>query len=157
VQRLSLPGVRSAVWVKRDDLDAPAFGGNKVRALEFLLGDVRPGDVVLTLGGEGSTHVLATAVLARRLGAVPRAVHWRHEMNPIAHAAAARAHTLCEIVARSGNAMTGIARAYLARRRGGVRWVPLGGTSPLGMLGHVNAGLELAAQIARGEHRAPSR
>ncbi|HET7772135.1 MAG TPA: pyridoxal-phosphate dependent enzyme, partial [Chloroflexota bacterium] len=27
------------VWLKRDDLYGPAFGGNKVRKLEFLLAD----------------------------------------------------------------------------------------------------------------------
>jgi D-cysteine desulfhydrase len=31
-----------------------------------------------------------------------------------------------------------------------VSWIPLGGTSPLGVLGHVNAGLELAEQIQAG-------
>jgi len=29
----------SDLWIKRDDLNAPLMGGNKVRALEFLLGD----------------------------------------------------------------------------------------------------------------------
>ena len=61
-----LPGAsgRPPMWLKREDLDVEPrhLGGNKVRALEFLLGDVRPGDIIVTLGGEGSTHVLATAV-----------------------------------------------------------------------------------------------
>ena len=56
-----------------------------MRALEFLLGDVRPGDTVLTLGGEGSTHVLATATHAARLGARTLAVRWPHDMSPMAH------------------------------------------------------------------------
>ena len=38
-----------------------------------------------------------------------------------------------------------------------MRWIPPGGTSTLGMLGHVNAALELAEQIARGEMPAPAR
>src|ERR687890_332349 len=42
-----------SLWIKRDDLSAEVFGGNKVRALEFLLGSVRRGDTVLTIGGEG--------------------------------------------------------------------------------------------------------
>jgi 1-aminocyclopropane-1-carboxylate deaminase/D-cysteine desulfhydrase-like pyridoxal-dependent ACC family enzyme len=36
------------------------------------------------------------------------------------------------------------------RRRSGARWIPAGGSSPLGILGHVNAGLELVAQIDAG-------
>src|SRR6185503_4585133 len=72
------------LWIKRDDLNAPMIGGNKVRALEFLLGSVRAGDTVLTLGGAGSTHVLATAIHARRLGAGTMAIRWQHDMNEIA-------------------------------------------------------------------------
>ena len=35
--------------------------------------------------------------------------------------------------------------------------IPLGGSSPMGAMGYVNAGLELAAQIAAGEIPPPSR
>jgi D-cysteine desulfhydrase len=55
-----------------------------------------------------------------------------------------------------------MARAQLLRltlRRGGrrVHWIPMGGSTPLGMLGHVNAALELAEQVSRGEMPAPER
>ena len=43
VQRLAGDGDDPPLWIKRDDLDAPDFGGNKVRALEFLLGGVGRG------------------------------------------------------------------------------------------------------------------
>ena len=69
-----------SLWVKHEDLSSDALGGNKVRSLEFLLGRVGEGDTMLTLGGEGSTHVLATAVHAARLGAKTIAVRWRHDM-----------------------------------------------------------------------------
>ena len=46
VERLRVGG--AWLWVKRDDLDAPMGGGNKVRSLEFLLGGVRAGDTVIT-------------------------------------------------------------------------------------------------------------
>src|SRR5687768_5905365 len=84
-----------SLWIKRDDLSAADFGGNKVRALEFLLGDVQRGDTVLTIGGEGSTHVLATAWHARRLGAATQAIRWHHETTPIALAVSSRARELC--------------------------------------------------------------
>ena len=51
---------------------------------------------------------------------------------------------------------SGLLRAHRARGRD-VRWIPPGGTSPLGMLGHVNAALELAQQVSRGEMPAPAR
>jgi 1-aminocyclopropane-1-carboxylate deaminase/D-cysteine desulfhydrase-like pyridoxal-dependent ACC family enzyme len=158
LQRVALPGADAPgnLWIKRDDLSAPTLGGNKVRALEWLLAEVAPGDIVLTAGGEGSTHVLTTATYARQLGATTRAVRWKHEMNPSAVDVAARAHAVCERVTTVRNPLFGLVRAFTARRRG-ILWVPPGGTSPLGMLGHVNAALELAEQVQRGEMPEPAR
>ncbi|MBM3136100.1 MAG: pyridoxal-phosphate dependent enzyme, partial [Chloroflexi bacterium] len=58
------------IWVKRDDLSTLALGGNKVRKLEFLLGDAlaHGADVVLTVGGVQSNHSRQTAAAAARLG-----------------------------------------------------------------------------------------
>jgi len=144
------------LWIKRDDLNADAFGGNKARSLEFLLGEVRAGDTVLTIGGEGSTHVLSTAAHARKLGAHTVAMRWKHDMNP-------GAVRVSEIIAGSatgtlsGNAVFSIARALAHRFRHPVHYVPLGGSTPLGVLAQVNAALELAEQIAAGELPAPER
>jgi 1-aminocyclopropane-1-carboxylate deaminase/D-cysteine desulfhydrase-like pyridoxal-dependent ACC family enzyme len=148
--------IAGELWIKRDDLTASPLGGNKVRALEFLLADLAPGEVVLTAGGEGSTHVLTTATNVRALGGSTRAVRWRHEMNPSALRVSDRARALCASVITAPGPVTGLLRAHGARR-GGVRWIPPGGTSPLGMLGHVNAALELAEQLSRGEMPEPAR
>jgi D-cysteine desulfhydrase len=158
VQRLELPGERLAgeLWIKRDDLTASPLGGNKVRALEFLLADLAPGEIVLTAGGEGSTHVLTTATYVRALGGTTRAVRWKHEMNPSALDVADRARALCARVITAPGPTIGLLRAHAARGRG-IRWIPPGGTSPLGMLGHVSAALELAEQVARGEMPVPAR
>jgi D-cysteine desulfhydrase len=157
VSRISgLPGGRD-IWIKRDDLDAPSYGGNKVRALEFLLGEVRPGDTLLTIGGEGSTHVLVTAAMGERLGARTVAIRWRHDMNPAALRTASRAADICAQLRTTRGPISAFLASLLARRAGDVRWIPPGGTSALGMLGHVNAGLELAEQVARGELPTPSR
>src|SRR5690349_4005165 len=80
----SLESVVPGMWIKRDDLNAPYCGGNKVRALEFLLGGLKPGDSVTTVGGTGSTHILATTLHASRLGVSTWGVRWQHAMNPIA-------------------------------------------------------------------------
>lgn len=158
VQRVELRGdvLAGELWIKRDDLTASPLGGNKVRALEFLLGDLRPNEIVLTAGGEGSTHVLTTATYVRALGGTTRAVRWKHEMNPSAHEVAERARGIVERIETSSGPMVGLLRAHLARRPH-LRWIPPGGTSELGMLGHVNAALELAEQIARGEMPKPAR
>jgi D-cysteine desulfhydrase len=157
VESARFPDLAAPLWIKRDDLASAALGGNKVRALEYLLAGVQPGEVLLTGGGEGSTHVLATAVHASRLRARVHAVRWRHEMHDTAERVARYALRECFLVETSSTALGGILRAFAHRvaRRG--KWIPFGGTSPLGILGHVNAALELADQVKAGELPMPSR
>jgi D-cysteine desulfhydrase len=157
VESLRIPGLDAALWIKRDDLASSALGGNKVRALEYLLAGVQPGDLLLTGGGEGSTHVLATAVHGSRLGARVHAVRWRHEMHPIATDVAGRSARECAVIETSGTPAAGILRTLLRRVTLRARWVPFGGTSPRGILGHVNAALELAEQVEAGVLPAPAR
>ncbi len=60
----------AALFVKRDDCTGIALGGNKVRQLEFYLGDAlaRSADTVLITGAVQSNYVRATAAMANRLG-----------------------------------------------------------------------------------------
>jgi D-cysteine desulfhydrase len=157
VERITgIPGVED-FWIKRDDLNAPLCGGNKVRALEFLLGNVRPGDTVLTLGGAGSTHVLSTAIHTRRIGAKTIARRWQHDMNPVADLISERlAEHLGDRTVGRGPLGAMIRSGYVRLTRN-VHFIPIGGSTPIGALGHVNAGLELAVQIKAGALPAPSR
>ncbi|MFI5239811.1 MAG: 1-aminocyclopropane-1-carboxylate deaminase/D-cysteine desulfhydrase [Gemmatimonadales bacterium] len=155
VQSLSIDGAE--IWIKLDGLNTEFCGGNKARSLEFLLAGVRRGDTIVTAGGEGSTHVLATAVHAQRLGARVIGMRWRHEMNPAARRVAARITDECVTSRVYGGAVIAIARAQLERLAQRCRYIPLGGSTPLGTLAHVNAALELAQQINAGELPAPAR
>jgi D-cysteine desulfhydrase len=157
IESARFPDLDTPLWIKRDDLASAALGGNKVRALEYLLAGVQPGDVLLTGGGEGSTHVLATAIHAARLRARVHAVRWRHEMHDTAHRVAGRALRECAVVETAATPFGGILRAFAQRIRRRGRWIPFGGTSPLGILGHVNAALELADQVDAGVLPMPSR
>jgi D-cysteine desulfhydrase len=58
------------IFIKRDDFTPVAFGGNKLRKLEFLAADaLREGaDVLLTAGAIQSNHVRQTAAVAAKLG-----------------------------------------------------------------------------------------
>ncbi len=58
------------LWVKRDDLTELAFGGNKVRQLEFYLGQARlqNADTVLITGAVQSNFVRLAAAAANKLG-----------------------------------------------------------------------------------------
>jgi 1-aminocyclopropane-1-carboxylate deaminase/D-cysteine desulfhydrase-like pyridoxal-dependent ACC family enzyme len=153
---VALETVAPSLWIKRDDLCADPMGGNKTRALEFLLGDLHPGERVVTVGSAGSTHALAVAVYAARIGAQVSVGRWTQEMN----ATAVRvAQQLAERTERAPVFRSPLG-AYvwaLRQRRRGVRWIPAGGSSPLGILGHVNAGLELVAQIDAGMLPQPKR
>jgi 1-aminocyclopropane-1-carboxylate deaminase/D-cysteine desulfhydrase-like pyridoxal-dependent ACC family enzyme len=131
----------AGVWVKRDDLSGVAYGGNKVRKLEFLLADALASGAtdVITFGAAGSNHALATAIYGGRLGlsvhslllSQPNARYVRRNLlagvgsGADLHHYADRAHLL-----------RGAARARRALRER--------------TAGFVDAGLELAPQIARG-------
>lgn len=142
---------RSEVWVKREDRSSRVYGGNKVRSLEFLLADVAHGDAVMTIGGWGSTHCLATARHARALGAHAVVAQFPQGSNDSAVATASatsQAATAC-FRARS---WPGFPAAWIAAWRaagalGPRRYVPGGGAGPAGVLGQALATLELGAQL----------
>jgi len=58
------------IWMKRDDCTVVATGGNKVRKLEWLIGEARAqgADHIVTQGAVQSNHVRQTAAVARRFG-----------------------------------------------------------------------------------------
>jgi 1-aminocyclopropane-1-carboxylate deaminase len=71
LQRLSahLGGVN--IWAKREDCNAGlAYGGNKVRKLEYLVPDAlaQGADTLVSIGGVQSNHTRQVAAVAARLG-----------------------------------------------------------------------------------------
>lgn len=58
------------IYMKRDDLISLGMGGNKVRKLEFLIGEAleQRKDTLVTAGGIQSNHCRLTAASARRAG-----------------------------------------------------------------------------------------
>lgn len=144
-----LESIHSSLWVKRDDLCANPLGGNKARALEFLLGDVKPGEPVVTVGSAGSTHALAVATYGKRLGARVLVGRWKQEMNATAERVARRVSELADESPVFRSPLGAYAWAWMRRMRG-ARWIAAGGSTPLGVLGHVNAGLELIQQMDAG-------
>ena len=155
VEQVAIGG-GATLLVKRDDLSGLAIGGNKVRGLEWLLGDLEAGDHVVTVGPAGSTHALATARCARLRGGVTTVIRWRQEMN----AAARRVDALLRREAKvvdAGAIPMAYALAWAARVASRPQWIPAGGSTPRAILGHVNGALELAGQIERGECERPAR
>ena len=68
VHRLEHLGIDN-LWIKRDDLSSAAYGGNKVRKLEFILAEAqqKKKTLLITMGGIGTNHGLASAIFCRQL------------------------------------------------------------------------------------------
>jgi len=157
VQRLTRWSTcESELWVKRDDLTSPVYGGNKVRKLELVLAEAqRQGKRrVVTLGAMGSHHVLATGIFAKSCGL---------EVEAVVVGQPRSAHVLENLRASVGQGVrvipaSNFAEAALmlgARVARGAYFIPAGGSSKLGTLGYVRAAGELAEQVARGEMPEP--
>lgn len=70
MERLSRELGGPKIWLKRDDLTESAASGNKLRKLEYSIGEALSQDasVLITAGGVQSNHCRATAIMAARLG-----------------------------------------------------------------------------------------
>ncbi|HUU04146.1 MAG TPA: pyridoxal-phosphate dependent enzyme [Myxococcota bacterium] len=155
---------RDDLYIKRDDLSSPLYGGNKVRKLEFLLGEARRKGVthLLTMGGLGSNHLLATALHGNSLGLRTVGVVFPQPVNAgVRRNMAADRGVGVELVPIRSKYLLPVSVAKtLARvtiREGRAPLlIPGGGSSPLGALGFVNAGFELAEQVRRGELPEPA-
>ena len=152
-------GERVELWVKRDDRSGSSglYGGNKVRKLEFLLGDARARGAkrLVTLGGFGSHHVLATAIYGQAQGygvdaiVFPQPITGHVKETVLAGAAAG-----CTFHAVNGYAAV-VPLSLSLRARSGSHWIAPGGSSPTGTLGYVAAALELAEQVRAGRLPVP--
>ncbi|HEX5918790.1 MAG TPA: pyridoxal-phosphate dependent enzyme, partial [Nocardioides sp.] len=68
---LAAQGGGAQVWAKREDVSSPlAFGGNKVRKLEYIVPDVLASgaDTLVSIGGYQSNHTRQVAAVAAHLG-----------------------------------------------------------------------------------------
>ena len=91
------------------------------------------------------------------LGARVTVVRWPQEMNAEAYQVAAAIRGLATEVRDARSTLGALALGSWLRLRRGARWIPPGGTSARGALGHVNAALELAEQVSAGRLPRPSR
>ena len=145
------------LWVKREDLASASYGGNKVRKLELLLGEALAlgKKRVVTIGGWGSHHALATAVYAQQLGLACELHLFPQPDNEHVRAQLA-ADRAAGADVRQASHMIAMAPGLLASRLADdAYYITGGGSSVTGTLGWVSAADELGEQIARGELPAP--
>jgi D-cysteine desulfhydrase len=81
-------------------------------------------------------------------------ITWPQETHAVARATAARLTEIADVV-HARSVAEAYLRAAMRRMRGGVHWVPAGGSVPRGALGHVSAALDTAEQLRRAGWRAP--
>lgn len=152
-----------SLFLKRDDLSGKVYGGNKLRKLEFILGDALHANVkeVLTFGAVGSNHALATAIYANRLGLKsismlvhqPNAYYVRNNLLMSYHfGAEIHLYPKIPFIIPLANPVV----LYQLLKHGikngkAPKIIPFGGSSPRGVVGYVNAAMELEEQIVRGE------
>jgi len=162
LERLARRCNLGSLWIKRDDRSGSLYGGNKPRKLEWLLGSARARGrhAVITFGGIGTHHGLATAICARDAGLrtvlvlIPQPVtdHVLHCLL-LDHAAGAELHLATSV---AGVAATGL-RLCATGLMGGrpLAIIPTGGSNAVGAVGYVNAAFELAEQVRAGAMPAP--
>ncbi|KIY74224.1 1-aminocyclopropane-1-carboxylate deaminase [Cylindrobasidium torrendii FP15055 ss-10] len=81
-------GGKVNIWAKREDCNsALAFGGNKVRKLEYLLAEAlaQGSDTLVSIGGVQSNHTRAVAAVAAKSGLKAKLVqeHWVDWTDPV--------------------------------------------------------------------------
>lgn len=149
---------RSGIYMKRDDLVSPLYGGNKVRRYEYVLADAKAKGAtrLVTAGGIGSTQVMATALFGARLGFSVCAVLFDQPVTEFARASVLGFADAGVELVRGGGYLTTALRTLREVRRAKASYLILpGAAQPLANLGYVDAMLELAAQVERGEAPRP--
>ena len=158
------------LWIKRDDLTGMSlFGGNKVRKLEYVLGEARARgcDTVVSYGATQSNCAMQVATACRRLGMRPILY-----LVAIVEPAELRANLLLDYVLdaevhlvplnggteeEAEEEAVRLGRAHMARLEGEGHIcceVPMGAAQPLGSAGFIGGWAELLDQCC-GQGIAP--
>ena len=145
------------IYIKRDDLFSVGFGGNKLRKLEYLLGEAEKQKAthVFTIGAIQSNHARMTAIAAQMFGfeielflkkSVPVSEKAYFENGNV---------VLNNIVNATIHEVADNTRAYSAveerkkaieKEGGKVYVIPIGGSNALGTLGYVDCYFEILNQ-----------
>ena len=150
----------SKLFIKRDDETGLAFGGNKVRKLEYDFADIINNnyDTVVTVGGVQSNHARLTAAAARKmgidiklvLGGVDFEAHKGNLLLDVLFGAEIRYILDDDTDASLNKKMLEWIEELKSEGRNPIS-LPIGGSTPLGALGYVNAIKELSHQFGKGE------
>lgn len=147
------------IYIKRDDLFAIGLGGNKLRKLEYLLGEATKQNAshIFTVGAVQSNHARMTAITAQMKGfevelflkkSVPLKTDTYFNngniiLNKISDA------TIHEVADNDSAYRAMEARSKALKQKGDrVYIIPIGGSNALGTLGYVDCYFEILKQQA---------
>lgn len=155
----SYPNKNIKIYIKRDDKNHNQYGGNKLRKFEFIFAHARKKKKtgICTIGGTGTNHGLACAIIAQELGMrcdlflFPQPLTWHVQRSLIFYKYfGAKLHfnkTFFGLTLKVLRHQITHPKHYIMLP-GGSLLVGIG--SPVGTLGFINAIFELKGQIDTG-------
>ena len=161
------PSRCARILFKRDDLTGLALGGNKARKLEFLIADALDQDatVVATTGAAQSNHARMTAAAACAAGLGVNLVLTAEAHPPLQgnllldRLFGATIHYIPlpedPLLATSDEEAAKVAEVLAGLRARCERpyLIPVGGSSPVGVLGYLSGSAEIKAQLEAQNER----
>ena len=151
-------GGGAEVWIKREDLLPLAFGGNKLRNLEFLVGAAlaEGADTLVTSGRRWSNHCRLTAAAGAKAGldvhlvltGPPRPAGGEGPNQVLDELLGATVHVTAGEDRSERATLVGQVAADLRAQGRRPFVIDVGGTGATGAAGQVLAGLELAEQLS---------
>ncbi len=142
------------LWIKRDDQSSSVYGGSKIRKLAFILAEARQKKIrhLITLGGIGTNHGLASALFSHQIGIKCTLLLYHQPVT-------ANVKLVLLLLEKYGARL--IYRKTLWRALAGyyllyrfkypsAYFVYPGGSSAVGTVGYVDAAFELKNQIDQG-------
>ncbi|MBA7581844.1 L-cysteate sulfo-lyase [subsurface metagenome] len=148
------------IWIKKDNLTNAKYGGNKPRKYEFVIPYIqkRKKKRILTIGGLGTNHGLANTILSRDFGIKTSLYLYNQPLTK--HV---RENLLCDY-------HYGAELKYTKDIKGTVYhlikdlildwssyYLCAGASNSIGTIGFINAGMELAEQIKKGDVPEPDK
>ena len=150
----------SKLFIKHDEETGLAFGGNKVRKLEYDFAEIinKSYDTVVTVGGVQSNHARLAAAAARKLGIDIKLVLGGSDFEKY------QGNLLLDVLFNaeiryildddSDDSLNKMMFEWIEELKAdgkNPKSIPIGGSTPLGALGYVNAMKELSTQYGKGE------
>lgn len=147
-------------WIKRDDLTHPLYGGNKIRKLEFIVGEWRAKNVreVITFGAIGTNAGLATALAGHLEGINCRVLLFDQPVSATVRANLGAMRQLGARLDYCGSLFRTVLTYYLHPKRllPGHYFLFAGCANPAATFAYINAAFELQEQIRQGQLPEPT-